>query len=218
MEIGSSVAAVSTADAPSADEDLWARLIGARSEERTCAINRGFSMSMNCAFERSLLSHDENQIISQTHHPSIYDLSVEQLRDTQSQLRSMRAKERTLARQKQRETRGKAEERGGSFPGTAKKPTYRKQVFAAALKRINKELKHQRALEAKASNVEAARRALAMSRKANFVHHPQADKTPNKGPQVIISNRRRWSVPPAKIGSISQQTRKAQAVRDFRGQ
>lgn len=174
-------------------------------------------MSLNCAFERSLLNHNENEIVSQSHHPHIYDLSVEQLRDAQSQLRSMRAKERTLARQKQREARGKAEERGGSFPGTPEKPTYRKRVFASALKRINKELKHQRALEAKASNAETARLVLAMRRKANFVHHPQADKTPNEGLRVLTSTRRRWTVPPAKIGSVSQQTKKAQAVRDFRG-
>ena len=54
-------------------------------------------------------------------------------------LRQMRDKERALTRQKQREVRGKAEPRGGSFPD-AQHPLHRKQVFAAALKRVNKEL------------------------------------------------------------------------------
>ncbi|MGI9520527.1 MAG: hypothetical protein ACR2PG_02655 [Hyphomicrobiaceae bacterium] len=175
-------------------------------------------MSISCAHERSLLNHDEIELVSQTHHPSIYNLSVEELEEKRSQLRMMRDKERTLARQKQREVRGKAEPRGGSYPGTASKPQHRKQAFSAALKRINKELKRQRALAAKSQNIEAARRALSLRRNANFVHHPQTDAAPDEGPRVIVSQRRRWKVPPAKIGSISQAVKKAQAIRDDRGQ
>jgi len=50
-------------------------------------------------------------------------------------------RERTLGRQKRREGRGKAEARGTSFPGTADHASERKQVFAAALKRVNTELR-----------------------------------------------------------------------------
>lgn len=40
--------------------------------------------------------------------------------------------------QKQREVRGKAEARGGSFPGTVDRPLHRKQLFAAALNRMKR--------------------------------------------------------------------------------
>jgi hypothetical protein len=110
--------------------------------------------------------------------------------------------------------RGKAEPRGGSFPGTAEKPQQRKQIFSAALKRVNKELKRQLVLEARAENIEAARRALALRRAENFVHHPAADDTSRGGMQPLPSRRRRSKVPPAKIGSISQATKVVQAARD----
>jgi len=79
-------------------------------------------MSASCKFERSVLGHDEFETILVTHHPEIYDLNDTDLRDIQVRLRKMRDRERTLARQKRREARGKADPRGGSFPGTAEKP------------------------------------------------------------------------------------------------
>ena len=74
-------------------------------------------MAVSCKFERSLLSHEEDETIRATHHPAIYEHDHEGLRTLRARLRQMRDKERTLTRQKQREIRGKAEPRGGSFPG-----------------------------------------------------------------------------------------------------
>lgn len=171
-------------------------------------------MSAPCKFERSLLSHDEYEAVRLTHHPVIYDLDGTQLRATQLRLRTMRDKERTLARQKRREMRGKAEARGGSFPGTAERPSQRKQVFASALKRVNKEISRLRKLEAHGAHVEAAHRALAQLRAAKFIHHPATGDTAREGMQPLPSRRRRTKLPPAKIGSISQATKNAQARRD----
>src|SRR3981081_3466796 len=92
-------------------------------------------MSVSCKFERSLLNREEDETIRVTHHPAIYEHDAEGLKTLRVRLRPMGDEERTLTRQKQREVRGKAEPRGGSFPGTAERPLHRKQVFAAALKR-----------------------------------------------------------------------------------
>src|SRR5262245_3165671 len=119
-------------------------------------------MSVPCKFERSLLSHDEYETIRLTHHPAIYEVEPTDLADMRSRLRKMRDKERTLSRQKRRETRGKGQPRGGNFPGTAERPSQRKQVFAAALKRVNSELRRFHNLEARTAHVEAARKALAL--------------------------------------------------------
>lgn len=173
-------------------------------------------MSVPCKFERSLLGHDEYEAVRATHHPAIYDLDGTQLRSTKLRLRTMRDKERTLARQKRREMRGKAEARGGSFPGTAERPSQRKQVFTSALKRVNKEISRLRKLEAHVAHVEAAHRALALRRAAKFIHHPAAGDTAREGMQPLPSGRRRTKVPRAKIGSISQATKDAQARRDSR--
>jgi hypothetical protein len=173
-------------------------------------------MSLPCKSERSRLSHDEFELIHLTHHPAIYELSADKLRALKLRLREQRNKERALARQKQRELRGKAEPRGKSYPGTADQPLRRKQIFAAALKRINKEIDRLHKLEARAAHVEAARAALAQHRAAKFVHHPAASPTPHDGMQPRVRIRGHTRVPGSKIGSLSQATKVAQATRDAR--
>lgn len=172
-------------------------------------------MSISCKHERSLLSHEEHETVRDTHHPAIYEHDAEGLRALRVRLRQLRDKERTLARHKQREVRGKAEPRGGSFPGIANLPLRRKQVFSAALKRVNKEWSRMRKLEARAAHAEAARRALALRRSAQFAPRP-AGHTAHEGMQSLPSRRRRVTLPRDKIGSISQRTKVAQAMRDAR--
>jgi len=173
-------------------------------------------MSTACKSERSQLSHAEFEAIRATHHPAIYDLADKELQALKVRLREQRDKARALARHKQRETRGKAEPRGKSFPGTAAQPLKRKQIFAAALKRVNKELERARKLAARTEHVEAARSALALRRSAKFAHHPAGGDTPRDGMQPRRSVRGRTVVPGSKIGGISQATKVAQAVRDAR--
>lgn len=178
--------------------------------------NGGMVMSVPCKFERSLLSHEEYETVRLTHHPAIYDVEVAELEAMRPRLRKMRDKERTLGRQKRRETRGKADARGASFPGTAEHASERKQVFAAALKRLNKELTRLRKAAARTANVEAARKALALHRAANFMTYPPAGATANEGMVPKASTRRRKIIAGAKIGRVSQATKVAQAVRDAR--
>ena len=173
-------------------------------------------MSVPCKFEKSLLSHEEQQMVSGSHHPVLYDSTLDDLKAIRQRLRDVRDKERTLARAKRREQRGKGEPRGASFPGTAERPFQRKQVFGAALKRVNKEIARREYLAARASQVEAAWRALAMHRAAQFPPRPEAGYAAHEGARSLPSLRRRTRVPPARIGSISQATRVAQAVRDAR--
>jgi hypothetical protein len=173
-------------------------------------------MSVPCKFERSLLSHEEYEAIRLTHHPAIYDVEVVELEAMRPRLRKMRDKERTLGRHKRREGRGKAEPRGASFPGIAEHASERKQIFAAALKRVNAELGRLHNLAARTANVEAARKALALHRAANFTTYPAAGATANEGMVPKASPRRRKIMTGAKIGRVSQSTRVAQAVRDAR--
>lgn len=174
-------------------------------------------MAISSKLERSLVSHEEYGVIGASHHPEIYTLDLSGLEKTRSRLQQMHDKERTLARQKQRERRGKTEPRGGSFPGTTEQPLKRLQIFANALKRLNKEVKRIRHLEARAANVDAARRALAMRRAANFSTHPAAGDTPNDGMNPRPSRRRMTKVSGKRIGSTSQATKVAQASRDSSG-
>src|SRR5262252_7979068 len=173
-------------------------------------------MTIPCKLERSLLSFEEQQVIARSHHPEIYESALTDLKALRQQLRDLRSKARTLALAKRREVRGKGPARGASFPGTAEHTLRRKQVFSAALKRVNREIDRMHKLEARATHVEAARRALAIRRAAQFPARPPSGDTASEGMRALPNRRRRTRVPPAKIGSVSQATKNAQAARDAR--
>ncbi|MGH6739767.1 MAG: hypothetical protein ACREDY_12195, partial [Bradyrhizobium sp.] len=86
-------------------------------------------MPAPCKFELSILNHDEQEIIRDTHHPAVGEMARDRLESLRSRLRDIRDKERTFARHRRREAKGKAEPRGKSFSGTAEHATQRKQVF-----------------------------------------------------------------------------------------
>lgn len=173
-------------------------------------------MSTSCRSERSLISHEEYEIVKVTHHPAIYELKREDLVAARRQLNTLRDKERTLARQTRRTVRGKADERGKSFPGTAERPARRKQVFASAIKRVNREIARLDAIDARAAHAEAAKKALALVRAANFPDRPAAGPTAGEGMRANESTRRRRIVSGSKVGSVSQAGKRAQAGRDGR--
>jgi hypothetical protein len=152
-----------------------------------------------------------------THHPAIYALDGKGLHALQLRLREQRSKTRTLARQKQREMRGKADQRGKSFPGSAEHPLRRKQVFANALKRVNKEIDRLRKLEARTAHVDAARRALALSRSEKFIQYPEPATPHAKATSQQPIRRRHTTISRGRIGSITKATKVAQAIRDSRG-
>jgi hypothetical protein len=173
-------------------------------------------MSITCKFERSVLSFEEHQLVSRSHHPEIYESGVDDLKALRQQPRDLRNKTRTLALARRREVRGKGPSRGAGFPATAEHTLQRKQVFSAALKRVNREIDRMEKVDARIAHVKAAQTALAMRRAAQFPHTPSNADTPNEGMHPLPHQRRRTRVSPAKMGSISQATKNAQAARDAR--
>jgi hypothetical protein len=173
-------------------------------------------MSIPCKFERSVLSFEEHELVSRSHHPEIYQSGVDDLKALRLQLRDLRNKTRTLALARRREVRGKGPSRGAGFPGTAEHTLQRKQVFSAALKRVNREIDRMEKVEARTAHVKAAQTALAMRRAAQFPRAPSNAGASNEGMRPLPHRRRRTRVSPAKMGSISQATKNAQAARDAR--
>jgi hypothetical protein len=171
-------------------------------------------MSLSFKAEAALLKQDELELVRSSHHPFLHELDGAQLHDARTRLRDWRDKERTLAHHKQREARGKGDARGGSFPGTAEHPKRRRQVFASALKRVNKGLERTAIAEARSAHTDAAHRALSLRRTADVTHRPEPGRTVSKGMASLPSRRNRAVLPPAKIGSVSQQGKNSQAKRD----
>lgn len=172
-------------------------------------------MSASIKREISLLKHEEAELVRSTHYPAILELDREGVAEARRRLTTLRNTERTFARQKAREARGKADARGGGFPGSMERPLERKQVFASALRRVNKQAARLEATEARAKLVGSSRRALAM-RRGMIKHHPDAGRTPGAGMASAENIKGGDKTPPAKVGSVSQANKNAQARRDNR--
>ena len=50
-------------------------------------------MSIPCKFERSILSHDEHEMVLGSHHPGIYGMGLGDLKELRRRLRDMRDKD-----------------------------------------------------------------------------------------------------------------------------
>lgn len=173
-------------------------------------------MSLSIKAESSLITRDELEIVSRTHHPAVHELDDETLADTRRRIRDFRTKERTLTHEMRRSIRGKADSRGASFPGNVEKPARRKQVFAGALKRLNGEVTRRRVQAAQDALKDSARRALALKTKAGRRNRPAPGRTSRAGMTPVESEKRRTTVNPAKVGSVSQATKATQAAKDTR--
>jgi hypothetical protein len=171
-------------------------------------------MSVPVAREQRMLTEAEFEVVRQTHYPAIVELPRGELADAARRLRDYRNKARDVARQQRREMRGKAAARGArparDNTGTARK----KQIFASALKRVNRELGRTAKDERRASQSEIARRALELKRANRVRHHPSAGRTARHGMHAIPSQRPTVEADPREIGRVSQFVKAGQARRD----
>lgn len=173
-------------------------------------------MTLSIKTENSLLRQDEIAFVAGTHYPAIVDADDKALAEMRKRIRDLQEKERTFVRQMRRSIRGKADARGASFPGEVERPSRRKQVWAQAAKRLNRETARRRAIAAHEEMKDAARRALALKAGSKTKGRP-ADQTAGDGMIAIESRKRRFSVNRAKVGSVSQAGKRTQARRDAKG-
>lgn len=172
-------------------------------------------MALSTSAENSLLRQDELALISQTHFPLLIDVEDDALVGLRHRIRDLHDKERTFVRQMRRTIRGKADARGGSFPGEVDRPARRKQVFASAMKRINSEAARRKSIHAREATMDAAHRALNLKAGKAGSQRPTTE-TPSFGMTSKENRKRRWSVSGAKVGSVSQAGKRSQARRDSR--
>jgi hypothetical protein len=173
-------------------------------------------MSIPISTEKRMLTATEFEVVEQTHYPAIFELSKDTLSDTVKLLRNYRNKARDRARQQRLEMRGKSEPRG-SIAARDNTGTERKgEIFASALKRVNRELSRIRKAESRKVQGEYARRALEMKRRNRVRHHPSSGRTANRPMTLIENPNPTVTMDPREIGRVSQAIKVAQAQRDSR--
>ena len=162
--------------------------------------------------ERELLGHDAFALIAPSHQPAIAALPPEELRTLATRLRAEHEKLRDLIREGKRAKRGKGDARAAANAEVGK-ATRRKQVYAAALKRVNsrfEQLTHERRRE---EHRAALKEALAR-RQAQRAQHPAAGFGASAGMQSKANAKGRNHVHGARLGSVSAQNKRSQARRD----
>lgn len=164
---------------------------------------------------RRLLNDGEIALVDRSSRSALAELELKDLNDLVRQLRERRDRARDLARRQRRDLRGKGAGRetydqadGGNKQKAA--------LLGEALSRVRK-VRSKRAEEERRPQVAAARKALALKRKAQKAQRPDPGRTAGKGLRPNPNEKVERIGSPMEAGRVSQFVRDAQAKRDSRG-
>jgi len=172
-------------------------------------------MSITRKDEARALSDDERELVEKSHHPALQELPDSELSDLVKLMRQRREKARTQAQQRRREIRGKAPAKGATPSKDEAGSKLKVAVLAMAMRRLNNEADRRRRMNAKATLVQNANRALAMknSKKAPADFN---SRHAHKGMRKTASSRTEQLVRPMERGRQRKAAGVAQAKRDAR--
>lgn len=167
-------------------------------------------MASSIAAERRLLG-DDFATVAPSHYPALADMPAEEVLALARTLRDQRDRLRGMVHTNRRARRGKGEARATA--GNDAALARRKQVFAAALKRVNHRLDVLHGQARRAWHAAALREVLERKRAA-AAPHPGAGETAGAGMHAKPNRKRIMRTDPREIGRVSQFVRNAQAKRD----
>lgn len=171
-------------------------------------------MAQTIKLERSVMTHEEFEILSRSHQPALREVDADELVEARKAVAELRSKERTFVRRLRRTAKGRSGPRGASHPGEVERPSRRKQFFSAALKRLNAELSRRREIEARETLKASARKALDLKRSAGRTARPSPTRSSSRGMRPIESGKTDDPLFRATVGRVSQRTKAAQAAED----
>lgn len=171
-------------------------------------------MTIAAARERRFLSHEEAEIVGSTHYPALADVDADGLRQSQGRLRDLRDKARAIARRKRRAAAGQRDRGSPAVTDATEHAAQRKQIFSQALKRANRQLARLDHAAAQSRTARGVQKALALKRQEEKAERPGPGRHARTGMRANPSLRRAMGVPGAKVGSVSQAGKSAQAKRD----
>ena len=171
-------------------------------------------MARSIKQERRLLGADELSLVEKTHHPALGLLPDQDLAELRKLVRERRDRAQDIAARQRRELRGKAASKGTRAATDDSGTREKRDVLAAALQRLNKEVTRRQAKTTRQDLIDSAKRALEL-RRANEAKsaRPPSERTANEGitPKSAPAYTLRH---PANAGAISQHNKNMQAKRD----
>jgi hypothetical protein len=173
-------------------------------------------MPFQIAFEQRILSAAEFRAVKASHLPDIKAKTPAQLAQAIKAIRLYHDKARDLSHQHKRAKRGKPGATAAKSADGAERAAKKLAVLSQALGRVTARLA---ALETKAKQARTTatlKEALARKKASAGANRPGAGRSPGKGMAKTPSGKRRTKINPGRIGSVSQQGKRAQARRDAR--
>jgi hypothetical protein len=173
-------------------------------------------MARSIKQERRLLGADELTFVDKTHHPALGLLPDRDLAELRKLVRERRDRAQDIAARQRRELRGKAAPKGARAATDDSGTREKRDVLAAAMQRLNKEVARRQAKAARQDLMESTKRALELRRAADAnATRSSPGRTANEGinPKSAPAYSLRH---PAKAGAISQRNKNMQAKRDSR--
>lgn len=169
-------------------------------------------MAHSIGTERRLLG-DDFAAVAPSHYPALAELPAEEVLALARRLREQRDRLRGMAHANRRASRGKGEPRATA--GNDAALARRKQVYAAALKRVNHRLDVLHGQARRAWHAASLREVLERKRAAASPH-PSGGDAADAGMRAKPSRKRTVRTDPREIGRVSQFVKNAQAKKDRR--
>ena len=174
-------------------------------------------MTISRKEEERALAADERDLVEKTHHPALQELSDRELADLVKLVRDRRDRAKTQANQRRREMRGKAAPKGATASTSDEGSKAKLAVLAMAVRRLNSESERRRRMMASVTQVESARKALAM-KQANEAGN-EADfntRQAHGGMRNFATEQSASLIRPMERGRLRKSAAVAQAKRDAR--
>jgi hypothetical protein len=173
-------------------------------------------MGVEFATERRLLNEDEIGPVLSSHYPELESMSGDALIGLARWLRDRCTRARDIIYNRRRIRRGKGEMRGTATESASERGLAgKKQVFRRGLKRVNSRLAWLRAEQKRLRALAGLKAALAR-KQSEVALHAGDGRSAHQGMQVRPGAKRPGIVSGARVGSISQAGKNAQAGRDSR--
>ena len=167
--------------------------------------------------EERALAADERDLVQKTHHPALQELSDRELADLVKLVRERRDRAKAQADQRRREMRGKAAPKGATPSKSDEGSKTKVAVLAMAVRRLNSESERRRRMMASVTQVESARKALAMKQASEAGNEADFNtRQAHGGMRNIATERSASLIRPMERGRLRKSAAVSQARRDAR--
>lgn len=173
-------------------------------------------MAISRKEEQRALDKAEQELVANTRHPALQDLSDKDLSHHIKLLRERRDRAQAEVQRRRREMRGKSAPKGAEAATSAAGNSTKLEVLAAAVRRLNAERSRRERMAAQLSQSELSRRALELKQASSDDDGPMNTRHAHKGMRNAASVRPENLIRPMELGRQRKAAAVAQAKRDSR--